>query len=417
MRREKILVLGDDTRIFLTVVRSLGRAGKEVHAMPLNWHSPALKSKYVSKIHQCPRYSDNSAGWCRTILEIAKAESFDLILPCDDPAILPLHFHRKEFARLPLAIHNPLIMDLLFDKQRTRELCDELGIPIAPGGVLAVSDTAHDLIARFGLPLIVKSRRSYWIDQMGVMGKTAIVDTEQQLEKVLDSLNDRSRYLVEGFFTGAGVGVSVLADKGIVVQAFQHRRLREGKGGPSSYRISEAVDPDLYAACERVCARTNLNGVCMFESRYNLATRKWILIETNARLWGSLSLPVSLGVDFPRLLVDLLVHHRRHGTISYTPGIRSRNFVLDGFNLLAGLRNRKMSSVPSWIGDVCQFLIQPIRWLTGSERSDTFVLDDLGPAFWELATLARSVGQKTVRTRNTTLRRRRSEWAAFNDAT
>ena len=71
----------------------------------------------------------------------------------------------------------------------------------------------------------------------------------------------------------------------------------------------------------------------------------------------------------------------------------------------------------AWASDFGQFLIQPVRWLTGSERSDTFVLDDLGPAFWELATLARSVGQKAERTRNTTLRRRRSERAAFNDAT
>src|SRR4026208_2619522 len=122
MRREKVLVLGDDTRIFLTVARSLGRAGKEVHAVPLNWHSPALKSRYVAKIHRCPRYSDDPAGWCRTILDIAKTESFDLILQCGDPAILPLHFPRTELAGLPLAIHSAPIMDLLFDKQRTREL-------------------------------------------------------------------------------------------------------------------------------------------------------------------------------------------------------------------------------------------------------------------------------------------------------
>ena len=42
--REKVLVLGDDMRIFLSIVRSLGRAGKEVHAVPLNWQSPALNS-------------------------------------------------------------------------------------------------------------------------------------------------------------------------------------------------------------------------------------------------------------------------------------------------------------------------------------------------------------------------------------
>jgi hypothetical protein len=56
---ERVLVFGDEMRIFLAVVRSLGRAGKEVHAAPFNWHSPALKSKYISAIHHLPRYSDN----------------------------------------------------------------------------------------------------------------------------------------------------------------------------------------------------------------------------------------------------------------------------------------------------------------------------------------------------------------------
>ena len=53
--KERVLVLGDDMRIFLAVVRSLGRAGKEVHVVPFNWNAPALKSKYIAKIHYFPR--------------------------------------------------------------------------------------------------------------------------------------------------------------------------------------------------------------------------------------------------------------------------------------------------------------------------------------------------------------------------
>ena len=415
MRNEKVLVLGDDTRIFLSAVRSLGRAGKEVHAVPLNWHSPALKSRYISKIHHCPRYSDEPMAWCDAILEVARVHSFALILPCDDPWILPLHFHRDKFAGLRIAIHGPAVMTPLFDKLSTRQMCNTLGIPVAPGACLSPQDKPGDLIARFGLPLIIKSRRSYWIDKMDVMGKAEIVESEEQLEKVLASLEDRSRYLVEGFFEGAGVGVSVLADQGDVLQAFQHRRLREGKGGPSSYRVSERVDPELYSACERISARMKFTGVCMFEFRYNLATRNWILIETNARLWGSLSLPVSLGVDFPRLLFDLIAHRQRRAPISYTPGIKSRNFVLDGLNLLIAIRDRKRRL--AFVAKECGlFLTQPLRWLTGSERSDTFVLDDFMPAVWELAGLVRSVRQKKARSGNAALKRRRSEGATLSES-
>src|SRR5205085_7310979 len=102
---EKVLVFGDDMRIFLAVVRSLGRAGKEVHAAPFNWHSPALKSRYISKIHYLPRYSDEPARWCASVLEVLRGHSFNLIVPCcDDRALLPFHFHRREFEAYPITI-------------------------------------------------------------------------------------------------------------------------------------------------------------------------------------------------------------------------------------------------------------------------------------------------------------------------
>ena len=409
---DRVLVIGDDMRIFLAVARSLGRAGKEVHAAPFNWHSPALKSKYISRVHYFPRYSDDAAAWRRSVLDVLQAHSFDLVVPCCDPAILPLHVHREEFAAYPIAIPNPAAMNLLFDKECTRQLSVELGIPVVGGAPLSSSDTAEELARRFGLPLVLKGRRSYWIDRLDSSGKASIVENEAELRTLLSALKEPSRYLVEAYFDGVGVGVSVLAQNGKILHAFQHRRLREGRGGSSSYRVSEPVNEALYRACEKICGRTNLTGVCMFEFRYNLGNKGWILLETNARFWGSLPLPLSLGVDFPRFLYDLLVHQTQHAPVQYRVGIRSRNFVLDGFNLFANARDLRWGETGAWIAALGDFLSQPIRWMSGQERSDSFVRDDLSPALWECANLVRSVGQKLVRSRKPELNRRCSEQAA-----
>jgi predicted ATP-grasp superfamily ATP-dependent carboligase len=409
--RERVLVLGDDMRIFLAVIRSLGRAGKEVHAAPFNWHSPALKSKYISKVHYFPRYSDDPVAWRISLLDVLRAHSFDLVLPCDDPAILPLHAHREELAGYPLAIPNPLAMQVLFDKERTHQLCGELGIPVVSGARLSSDDTAAALAGRFGLPIVMKPRQSYWVDRLDVRGKTSIIESEPKLKELLSTLEEPSRYLVEAYFEGVGVGVSVLAKNGKILHAFQHRRLREGRGGSSSYRVSEPVNDDLYRACERICRRTNLTGVCMFEFRWNPGNHNWILLETNARFWGSLPLPLSLGVDFPRYLYDLLVHQTEHAPVQYAVGIKSRNLLLDGFNLFVGIRHLRRGEFGNWIAGLGDFLAQPIRWLSGRERSDSFVSDDLRPALWECALLFKSLGQKLTRHRNPEPSRRRSEKA------
>src|SRR4051812_41132709 len=89
----------------------------------------------------------------------------------------------------------------------------------------------------------------------------------------------------------------------------------------------------------------------------------------------------------------------------YRLGVRSRNLVLDGFNLLAGLRDLRGGSIRARGAELADFLTQPVRWLNGQERSDSFVSDDLRPALWECATLCGTVGQTLTRKRNPVNRR------------
>lgn len=391
----RVLVLGDDMRIFLTVARSLGRAGLEVHAVPFNWHSPALRSRYVAKVHRLCRYSDDAAAWQSAFLALVTSQDFDLVIPCCDRATIALDASRDMLASQRLAIPNRAAMTTLFDKEQTRKLCLELGISVVKAGRLDASAGARDLVARFGLPLVIKPRRSFWADKLDVWEKVAIPASEAEVAELLAGITHHDRFQVEAFFDGVGVGVSVLAHEGRIVQAFQHRRLREGKAGPSSYRISEAVNPGLLEACAKICRHTAHTGVCMFEFRYNPERRDWILIETNARFWGSMALPIAIGVDFPRYLYDLMVNDVTHPRVAYEPGIRSRNFFLDGLNLLR--RARHLAAGGAWLKDVGDFLAQPAGWLTGRERSDSFVLDDLKPGLWECATFAGAIARKFAR--------------------
>jgi hypothetical protein len=121
------------------------------------------------------------------------------------------------------------------------------------------------------------------------------------------------------------------------------------------------------------------------------------------------ALPLSLGVDFPRYLYDLLVHQIQYAPVQYQAGVRSRNLVLDGFNLLSGVRDLRWQQIGPWITDLMSFLSQPLRWLSGQERSDSFVRDDVSPALWECATFLRSFSQKRTRSRNPEPKRRRTE--------
>ena len=97
-RRGSALVLGRGTAL-LGVVRSLGRAGVEVHVA---WHDegdPALRSRYIAETHPLARPHGAGEEWKGELLGLMRARRFDLVIPCEDETMLPLAAHRAELER------------------------------------------------------------------------------------------------------------------------------------------------------------------------------------------------------------------------------------------------------------------------------------------------------------------------------
>ena len=98
------------------------------------------------------------------------------------------------------------------------------------------------------------------------------------------------------------------ANQGRLLQVFQHKREHKpSEMGGSSYRVSVAVEPAFETACLSIVDSVGYTGVAMFEFIKDSTTGRWILLEVNARPWGSLPLPVAAGVDFPYCWYRLLV--------------------------------------------------------------------------------------------------------------
>ena len=73
--------------------------------------------------------------------------------------------------------------------------------------------------------------------------------------------------ILQEYFTGAGVGIELIARHGEIFYAFQHRRLHEVplSGGGSSLRKSQAVSPALLDASSKLISALQWKGVAMVE--------------------------------------------------------------------------------------------------------------------------------------------------------
>lgn len=374
----KALVLGDDTRSFLACVRSLGRQGIEVHAAPYTLDAPALASKYIRQVHVLPYHVDGGEAWRTAIQALLEREQYDLVLPCEERALLPLALHRDLWPKhTTLAVPNDEALAAFFDKWHTRQLAEGQQVPVAGGALVGPEDTAATLITRLGLPLVGKHRRSYSLEDLYKRTQVRVLRSAQALQQWLDHNPDTEDLFVEQVFEGAGLGVSVLSDRGQVLQAFEHHRANE-LAGSSYYRKSMPLDPERLAAVQRLCAATRFTGLAMFEFKLNPAGR-WVLLEVNARPWGSLPLPVAWGVDFPYRLFQLLCLDQATPTQAYPAQRYARNLVADLWQLR--LYAAEHPGQPAHLlGHVARWLLGLVRIPLGLEKQDVWTRDDPAPA-------------------------------------
>jgi protein-tyrosine-phosphatase/predicted ATP-grasp superfamily ATP-dependent carboligase len=385
--RDKVLVIGDDTRSFLSTVRSLGRQGLEVHVAPFDFTAPALSSRYIHASHFLPYYLDGGQGWLDAISALLREHRFALVIPCDERGLLPLCLHREVLGALsPLAIPSPTALDIFFDKVKTRELAESVAVPVAPGRMLAAHDTVDSIVADIGLPVVIKQPMSYALPELYVRTSTRIMRDRAALAQWLERYDRASGpILLEQMFPGFGLGVSVLCHQGAILQAFEHHRAHE-LDGSSYYRKSAPLDPERLAAVTRMAEASGYTGLAMFEFKVDPASGKWVLIEVNARPWGSLPLPVSIGVDFPFRLYRLLARNEPTAPVAYPADRYCRNLVLDMWQ--ARTEAGTLARQPARLAAHCAAWVWGFRRvLAGREHQDALVLDDMRPGMAELREL------------------------------
>jgi protein-tyrosine-phosphatase/predicted ATP-grasp superfamily ATP-dependent carboligase len=392
-RPGRVLVLGRETRAFLAVIRSLGRRGLEVH---VGWCPPgslALESRYVSRVHDLPAYSPTDDAWRDAFVALCRAEQFDLVIPTNDATVVPLQVHRaalEPHARIYLLAQDAF--DVTFDKVRTYELAERAGVPL-PRQLVLPMPVAPEAIGPDWFPLVLKPRTSYRLDDLQRKQVVRRVRRAEDLPRQLAAYGAEREIVVQQWVRGTGVGVEMLAADGDVLLAFQHMRVHERReGGADSYRVSQAVDPELREAAARMVRALRYTGVVMFEFRVDRTTGDWVLLEINGRFWASLPLCLYAGADFPWHLYQLVVHGRRSVPQHYRVGVTCRNWDLDLLWLDENRRAPGGERVP-WT----TLLREATSILRLRESSDTFVLDDPGPGLADLGRLARRFGNRIVR--------------------
>ena len=365
--------------------------------MHVAWCPPdavLLRSRYVTRVHTLPAFSPTSDAWKRAFVELCQRERYDLVIPTNDPTIIPLQEHRRDVephARIYLL--NDRAFEVGYDKLKSYEVCNQVGVRVPKIKILPIPADPADVLRDFQLPVVVKARSSFRAEDLGDRRRTASRRRSRAGPVARRPEGPRRRRPHREYFEGYGGGIDVLCADGEVVHAFQHLRLHEGRGYSSApYRVSAPVHQGMLEETRKYVRALNYTGVLMLEFRLNARTGTWIFHDFNARFWAALPLTVASGADYPYWLYQVLVEGKRDFPPAFRTGIACRNWQLDILWL-----KEYLSLPPSERTPGREVAREMWRALTFREWADTLTWDDPRPGLLDASRILGRLGRNLAK--------------------
>lgn len=299
----RVLVTDGEQRSALAVVRSLGRRRVEVEVCTARLPSLAGASRWCAREHQVPDPTENPAAYVEAVSALATRRGLRVVVPVTDASMDPLLAAGSGDFMVPAG---PLAgYRQLSHKDQVLKAAGTVGLRV-PSSRLLPDRTATALPLAF--PVVLKPTRSL-IEQGGRLTKLGVthVATAAGLGPALARIpREAFPVLAQERIVGPGVGVFILRWGGRRLATFCHERIREKPpaGGVSVYARSVAAEGALIDRADALLASVGWNGVAMVELKRDGKAGDAVLMEVNARFWGSLQLAIDSGVDFPYLLLQ-----------------------------------------------------------------------------------------------------------------
>ncbi|MGP4083180.1 carboxylate--amine ligase [Streptomyces sp. KR55] len=327
----------------LGAVRSLGRAGVEVHVVADSARSPVHASRYVRQMHPPPlpgASPDDILGVLRRVADrIARPA---VLVPMDDACAVAVARMRTDLAPSYLLPTMPgTLPERVADKAELAAVCASAGVPhpmtLVPDSAARAAADARQL----GLPLVAKWSRPWLLPAGSGLRSTVLVRSVQQARELYLRTEDAgSRLLLQAYLPPG-------PNRDWFFHGYADRSGTLRAGGPGRKRLDwprgaglTAVgcwtpNPQVQALAERLTGELGYRGIFDLDFRRCGTTGSYHLLDFNPRPGAQFRLFAdSAGLDVVRALhLDLTGRPLPDGA-----PMAGRTFVVENYAPLAALR-------------------------------------------------------------------------------
>ncbi len=301
-----VVIVGGD-HPGLAIARSLGRRGIPVYILD-DQYCIASWSKYTKRTIRV-RDIVSEQETLDAVLELGRKFKLNdwVLFPTRDETVAAFSKHRDvlaEFYRVTTA--EWASVEWAWDKAKTYELAEKLGIPCPQTFVLNGVDELQSLDLR--LPLAIKPAikenffyatgakawRANTTEDLERLYQHAIrhIPTEEILVQEIIPGDGREQYSYCAFYQHGRPHSTLIARR-----ARQHPR----EFGRAATYVETVENPVVEELSERFLGAIQYHGLVEIEYKRDPRDGKYKLLDVNARAWGFHGIGAACGVDFPYL--------------------------------------------------------------------------------------------------------------------
>lgn len=294
----KVLVTGAGGGVGISIIKASKRAGYKIVPIDMNPLSAGL-ILVKSKSYLVP--SANSPDYLRSLIDVCRREKVDTLIPGSDPELAVIARGRnliEEEADVKVVVGSVEAVNIGRSKFLTQSfLCDN-GFNYAYS---AKKEGLHDMVDRFGFPLVVKPESGSGSNYM------FYAETLEELEfyvKLIDRkglepiIQEHLGSKDEEYTTGVMFG----AEKQFLGSITLKRQLKKG----SSYKAWSDDFPEVKHEMEKIGKALDTAGPLNLQCR--MTSRGPVVFEINPRFSGTTAVRAWLGFNDVKMVVDNYLH-------------------------------------------------------------------------------------------------------------
>ncbi|WP_234535757.1 ATP-grasp domain-containing protein [Streptomyces shenzhenensis] len=327
----------------LGAVRSLGRAGVEVHVVADSTGSPVARSRFLHRMHAPPPLGASPGQIADLLLKVAaQIRTPAVLIPMDDASAIAVGRTGETLAPCFLlpAVSGEL-PERLADKGELAALCASVGVPHPETLVPDSPAQAVAATVRLGLPAVAKWSRPWLLPAGSGLRSTTVVTSARQARELYARAEDAGSPLLlqqrlppgpgrDWFFHG-------YADRSGAVRAGGvGQKQRAWPPGAGLTAVGHwAPNPKVRALAERFTSELGYRGVLDIDFRQCGTTGRYHLLDFNPRPGAQFRLfSDASGLDVVRALhLDLT-----HRPLPRAAPRAGRAFVVENYAPFAALR-------------------------------------------------------------------------------